>query len=484
VPYQSGDDPRLLADLRAALRRWHRATLGDAMLALGLTDVKRRQAADPRLTQAAALRDMVRTALAWLRERGRVEYADLLERRYLRDQSVYLLADAYHVSERSIYYRLKEALVALAHALWAVEQRQVESTPSSPSLVEPPPGRWRARHLPPPTYTYLFGMDQVLAHLLDWLSDPDGHWMMSLDGMGGLGKTALAREAVGRVAETNRFADIAWLTVKPGFYTSHDSQQSDLSALTCGQVLDAIASQLGGVDLGPLSLPAKRDRVRGLLHARSYLVVLDNLETVMDCGPLPDWLWDMANPSKFLLTSRHWPASDISLSVLLLDQLAKSDSLALIRHEARLRGLREVAEASDEALHPILVVTGGNPLAMKLVVGQLVSLPLNRVLAALETAQPGLDPFYQYLYCASWDLLSAPAQHLLLQMALLPDSGGTWGDLSTVSALSDEDLAAAVVELTAHSLLQAAGLEEKTYTVHPLTRHFVSGQTGVNGDAS
>jgi len=323
----------------------------------------------------------------------------------------------------------------------------------------------------------------VLAHLLDWLNNPDGHWMISLDGMGGLGKTALAREAVGRVAETNRFADIAWLTVKPGFYTSHDSQQADLSALTCGQVLDVIASQLGGADLDPLSLPAKRDRVRDLLHAHSYLVVLDNLETVMDCGPLPDWLWDMANPSKFLLTSRHWPESDISLSVLLLDQLAESDSLALIRHEARLRGLREVAEASDEALHPILAVTGGNPLAMKLVVGQLVSLPLNRVLAALETAQPGIDPFYQYLYRASWDLLSAPAQHLLLHMALLPDSGGTWEDLLTVSALPDEDLTTAVVELTAHSLLQAAGLEEKIYTVHPLTRHFVSGQTGVKQDA-
>jgi hypothetical protein len=454
------------------------------MLALGLIGVKRRRAADPWLTQAAALRETVRAALAWLRDSDQAGYADLLEQRYLCGWSGYHLQETYHLSERSIYYRLKEALVALAHALWAVEQREAESTPSSPSPVEPSPARWRAHHLPPPTYTYLLGMDQVLAHLLDWLNDPDGHWMISLDGMGGLGKTALAREAVGRVAETDRFADIAWLTVKPGFYTLHDSQQPDPPALTCGQVLDAIASQLGGIDLGLLSLPAKRDRVRDLLHARSYLVVLDNLETVMDCGPLPDWLWDMANPSKFLLTSRHWPESDISLSVLPLDQLAESDSLALIRHEARLRGLREVAEASDEALHPILAVTGGNPLAMKLVVGQLVSLPLNRVLAALETAQPGIDPFYQYLYRASWDLLSAPAQHLLLHMVLLPDSGGTWEDLLTVSALSDEDLATAVVELTAHSLLQAAGLEEKTYTIHPLTRHFVSGQTEVNGDTS
>jgi len=478
VSYQSGDDPRLVADLRAALRRWHRATLGDVALATGLASVEGRQEADSRLTRSGALQQTVRAALAWLRERGRAEYADLLERRYLRDQSVHLLADAYHVSERSIYYRLQEALVALAHALWALEQREVESAPSSPSPVGPSPGQWRARHLPSPTYTRLFGVDEALARLLDCLNDPDGDWMICLDGMGGLGKTALAREAVVRVAETDRFVDIAWLTVRPEFYSSRGLQQSDLLALTCGQVLDVIAGQLAGNDLGPLSLAAKRDRVRDLLHAHACLVVLDNLEAVMNCGNLPDWLWGMANPSKFLLTSRHWPESDISLSVLPLDQLAESDSLALVRHEARLRGLREVAEGSDEALRSVLAVTGGNPLAIKLVVGQLVSLPLSQVLAALETAQPSTGPFYEYLYRASWDLLSGSAQRLLAQVALLPGSSGTWEDLLAVSALPGADLAVAITELTARSLLQAGGLEEKTYTIHPLTCHFVMSQAG------
>ena len=319
-------------------------------------------------------------------------------------------------------------------------------------------------------------MDEALARLLNRLNGPDGDWMICLDGMGGLGKTALAREAVLRVAETDRFADIAWLTVRPEFYTSRGLQQPDLLALTCGQVLDAIASQLAGIDLDPLSLPAKRDRVRDLLHDHAYLVVLDNLEAVMNCGTLPDWLWDMANPSKFLLTSRHWPESDISLSVLLLDQLAESDSLALVRHEARLRGLREVAEGSDEALRPVLAVTGGNPLAIKLVVGQLVSLPLSQVLTALETAQPSTGLFYEYLYRASWDLLSVPARRLLTHAALLPGSSGTWEDLLAISALPGADLAVAIAELTARSLLQAGGLEEKTYTIHPLTRHFVMSQ--------
>jgi hypothetical protein len=476
LPYESGDDPQLLRDMRTALKRWHRPTLGDAALAEGLADIQRRLAADPGLTRSNALRQTLREALASLRDGGQPEQADLLERHYLRDESVILLTETYHLSERSIYHRLHEAHVALAHALWAQERAEAKAVPDAILMTESSPTLSRARHLPPQAHTHLFGMDEVLAQLLDYLDDRDGHWVISLDGMAGLGKTALAREAAGRLAETDRFADIAWVTVGPGSYTSRGPQQLDLPALTCGQVLDTIAKQLGGIDLSPLPLPAKRDRTRKILDAGSCLVVLDNLETAMDCGTWPDWFWDMADPSKFLLTSRHWLASDVGQSVLSLDQLTEPESLALIHREAHLRGLPEVAGASDDALQPILAVTGGNPLAIKLVVGQLVSLPLSRILAALQSARPGTDSFYQYLYRVSWDLISAQAQHLLRRMARLPGSGGTWEDLSAISGLSGDDLASAIEALTTRSLLQASGFQEKTYSLHPLTYHFAISQ--------
>lgn len=69
MAHQSGDDPQLLSDLRAVLKRWHRPMLGDATLAEGLADVQRRVAADPLLTRSNALRQSVRAALASLRER-------------------------------------------------------------------------------------------------------------------------------------------------------------------------------------------------------------------------------------------------------------------------------------------------------------------------------------------------------------------------------------------------------------------------------
>jgi hypothetical protein len=480
VAYESGDDPQLLSDLRAALKRWHRPTLGDAALVDGLTAVQRRLVVNPRLTRSNALRQTVQAALASLRKRERTEQADLLERRFLRNESVARLTETYNLSERSIYHRLHEACVALAHALWALEHTDEEAASDSVLATRPLSSSLRSRHLPPQTSTNLFGMDELLAQLLHHLDDYEGHWVISLDGMAGLGKTALAREAASRMAETDRFADIAWVTVRQVSYTSGSQQRTDLPALTCGQVLDTIASQLGGFELVDLPLPAKRERVRDLLSSCPCLVVLDHLETVLDCGMLPDWLWDMADPSKFLLTSRHLLDAEVGQSVLSLDQLSEPDCLALIRHEAHLRGLREVVKANDNVLRRILAVTGGNPLAIKLVVGQLVSLPLDHILAALATAQPDTDPFYEYLYRVSWDLVSAPAQHLLCSLTQLPASGGTWEDLSAASGLTGNDLASAIEQLTIHSLLQATGFEEKIYSMHALTHHFALNKAAQN----
>jgi hypothetical protein len=481
--YQNGDDPQLLGDLRTALKRWRKPTLGDVPLALRLADVERRRTANQRLTRASALQESIRAALASLGHYGQAEHADLLERRYLHDQSVFHLQEVLHLGERSVYYRLEEALVALAHALWTVEQGEVPIAPSDPEVLEPSPRQWRARHLPPPVYTRLFGTDGILAQLIACLSDPADHWLISLDGMGGLGKTALAWEAAACLAETDRFADIAWLAVRPDFYSLNGPGAAERAALTCAQLLDGIGRQLAGMDLSSEPLPVKQQRVRGLLQSQPYLVVVDNLEMVTGCGDLPGWFWELGNPSKFLFTSRHRIEPYVGLTVLLLDQLAEHDALALIRYEGRLRDLHEVAEASDGALRPILAVAGGNPLVIKLIVGELVSLPLDRVLARLQEIGPGSDRLYEYLYGTAWGLLSMPARHILLQIAQLPTCGATWEELSAIAALTDSELASAVGELTTYSLVQPAGLERKFYSIHPLTHHFVLSKAGLNNGA-
>jgi hypothetical protein len=154
-----------------------------------------------------------------------------------------------------------------------------------------------------------------------------------------------------------------------------------------------------------------------------------------------------------------------------------ADSLALLRHEAGQRGLEEMKRAEEEDLDVIYQVVGGNPLALKLVVGQATHLPLKRVLDALRespTAQGGVESeFYGYLYQQSWAMLSPAAQELLLTMPVLPITGGTWDDLHSLSGLDPSTLNRAIAELVRLSLLSAAGWPEKVYSIHRLTHTFL-----------
>jgi tetratricopeptide (TPR) repeat protein len=475
VGYRGPDDPLLVANLRAVLRRWHSAALGNAALATDLTSVEHRLAAESRLSRAVALQEVIRAALASLRRNGHRDLAELLEQRYIYGRGLYHLCDDYHLSERSLYYRLNDAVAALAQTLWSLEQAAARAGVPGQGIPEDD----RARHLPPPSYTRLFGVEGLLAQLLQLLDAPDDHWLISVEGLGGLGKTALAREAAGRAALAGRFAGIAWLTAKREFYTWRGLEESERPALTYEQLLDGIGEQLGDSGWGPLPLAANQQRVRALLHAQPYLVVVDNLETVADGEALPGHLWALVHPTKFLFTSRHRLAPDAGaypVSTLSLDELPEAYSLALLRYEGQLRGLAELSDAGDEALRPILAVTGGHPLALKLVVGLLASLPLDRVLARLQESGYHADPFYRFLYRPSWELLTDSGRHLLRTMALLPVIGGAWEELVAASGSDAADLEAAVQDLVAHSLLQASGLADRRYSIHRLTHQFVLSQ--------
>ena len=121
----------------------------------------------------------------------------------------------------------------------------------------------------------------------------------------------------------------------------------------------------------------------------------------------------------------------------------------------------------------IYLVTGGNPLAIKLVIGQATSRPLSQVLEHLVQAKGDTEQLYRFIYQASWDMLSRPAKQVLLNMPHLTVRGGPWEAVAAVSGLKGEALVRAVDELVALSLLDAGGGIEKRYSIHQLTRNFV-----------
>jgi hypothetical protein len=122
-----------------------------------------------------------------------------------------------------------------------------------------------------------------------------------------------------------------------------------------------------------------------------------------------------------------------------------------------------------------LTVTGGNPLAIKLVVGQLLTLPLTQVMDDLLQTRAQAQELYTFLFRYSWERLSEPAQYLLLHMPLLDSRGATWEDLAAVSGVTlNGHFRIALQELVNTSLLNAGPAGgDLVYSIHPLTEHFV-----------
>lgn len=132
-------------------------------------------------------------------------------------------------------------------------------------------------------------------------------------------------------------------------------------------------------------------------------------------------------------------------------------------------------EASPAQLAGVYEVVGGNPLALKLVVGQICALSLSQVLANLKQAQgQKVDQLYSYIYWQTWRTLAPESRQALLAMPLVSRQGGTFVHLAAVSELREAELSHALDELVAFSRVEVGGkLERRLYRIHRLTETFL-----------
>lgn len=371
----------------------------------------------------------------------------------------------------ALYQQIRYGTLDVESALPSSERAQsnsdgqVDSSPSPPLFSLP----------------RLFGVADAQNDLLHHLQAADRPWILSIDGLGGIGKTSLAQSLIGRLATTDCFDRILWVSAKQeefktGIGVESTEQVAEQVALDVNQFVDEVLEQL--TEQGLATSPQEKEmQLMRLLKEKPTLVVIDNLETVADYEALVPKLRELANPSKFLITSRYRLSTYSDVYSLTLGELAEGDVLALLRHEAAMRGIRGLQEMNEETFsqitRQIIDVVGGHPLALNLVLGQLNFLPLTLVLTNLQKATGRqIDEFYTYIYWQAWQALSSPACRLLLAMPMLLNA--TYGRLSAVTGLDGDDLQSALAQLIGLSLVQVSGDPiEPRYRLHRLTETFL-----------
>ena len=395
------------------------------------------------------------------------EAETLLRERFEHQRDVLAVAYSLNIAESSLYYRQRQAINKLTEILIELDQAAN--------------AEWQARmktRLPMPSYTQLVGVEEASEIITNSLLDRDAHFIVSIDGLGGIGKTAIAHQVTHNLLQTTRFNEICWVTAKQTHLTTLGRLQieSGRPALTFPMLIEALSEQLNVDNLEEMPQIQRQQWVKTFLRQQPCLVIIDNLETIADYRDLLPSLQAWGEPSKFLLTSRHRLLNEPMVFSYSLKELPAKAAYTLIRMEAQRTGFSELANAPQDTLQRIYAAVGGNPLALKLIVGQARFYSLTQVLERFtETNNKQLhETVFDYIYLEIWEKLSDTNKGALLALTQAGTTGFDFAHLQAVTSLPNEVLLRSLEELILLSLIDLAGsLDARRYRLHRLTEIFL-----------
>jgi hypothetical protein len=410
-----------------------------------LRDLLMRPFHDP-AAPLATLRRSFTDVLPQHTERERVDAAVSAFLAILGREVLYIpqLRDLYALSFQKLSAESSRATARHAEAMAETmrqfhdELRQLTAAPPAPQLNAPAKPRERPFHnLPQRSYAQFIGRERELAQLERLLlpHPRSRHFIVTIDGIGGVGKSALALELAYRYRDeydalppAERFDAIVWVSAKRTLLTARGIQQRRQHFGTLDDLFRELALVLDRPDIGRAGDNERRSVVERILAEQRTLLLIDNLETVDD-EELLTFLRELPDPTKALVTTRH--RIDIAYA-LRLEGMPEADARILMAGEAEARGV-----ALDAALFgEFFRRTGGVPLAIIWSVG-LMSLGHSPEVVLRKLGQ-GQSDIARFCFAESVGAIRGGDAHRLLLALALFERSVSREMLGTVAGLGED----------------------------------------------
>jgi tetratricopeptide (TPR) repeat protein len=329
------------------------------------------------------------------------------------------------------------------------------------------------------------GRKDEIARCLTALAPEERGWGATIDGIGGIGKTALALEVAHMARERGQFDAYLFASAKTSWLTPEGVRQETLSLSSLDAFVREFARFLGETDVAQMADATERRRaLLDALRGRRALLIWDNLETltVDERDLIAEFLRKLPAPNKAIVTSRHRTGE--SALTIRLNRLAEKEALALMdelgRRYARLAG--ELRRATDNTRRAIYEAAGGNPLAINWTLGLVAQkgYSLTDALAHLQDAARSND-LYGFLFADSTHDLAESDRTVLSALSTFQTSA-TPQTLADATSLVLNQVQIALERLVTLSLVN--DLESGRYGLHPLTRTYVRAALGEAGTAA
>jgi len=279
-------------------------------------------------------------------------------------------------------------------------------------------------------------------------------------GMGGVGKTTLAHEAV---AEYRRSGGTAkWVSLASAHPTD---------------VLQTIADVL---EVEFVDQSAFVDQVAQRWQDDHLLIVLDNAEHITDIAEVIDVLQQAAPASHVVVTTRrdhpHPGATSIRLSGLRTDGEEQGSAYALFVREARRIQPEFPRDENEQRLaHDICAHLRGLPLAIEVLTSLLKIESIGAL--AQQSAEAAVSERTSHVLAASWKLLGPELQRCLSGLSFFVAPFSLQGAADIV-----QTEVATLQQLVDHSLV--AVVEPGWLELHPLVAAFARGQHSESGHSA
>lgn len=392
--------------------------------------------------------------------------ATLLRQRFLDRSSSEMVAEKFEVAQSRLFALQKEAIDALALIIQEMEKEEIAERNI---LVNERIGKRSTMHL--------VGIEKPIEDLIELLATPGPPWIFTVEGLGGIGKTTLVQALADRLMQEHIFYDFGWVNPRQRVFASEEHSRTIRKPAISGvSVEEWLVDQL--TIFIPTQLPM--ETVTKIITARlkkgAHLVVIDNLEALVDVEAILPTLRRLVNPTKVILTCRQSAVGEPDVYRYVVPELSREDAYEFVRKEAALRKHFALSQAGETEFERIYELVGGNPMALRLIVGQTQMYSLDLVLNDLKEARgEKINELYTTIYRKAWDKLDETSRIALLTMPLVVSQGGHFDFLKAVTGLDDQDLTYALEMLVNLNLVDANNghLNERMYAIHYLTRSFI-----------
>lgn len=309
-------------------------------------------------------------------------------------------------------------------------------------------------NLPQPDYERFIGRSAELKQIRHLLSPRHRSWVVTIDGIGGIGKSALALEVANsylhhfdKLPEEERFDAIIWTTAKQTLLTGEGIITRSQTLRTLEDIYNSISVTLEQEDIMKAPVGEQDDLIRQALIQQRTLLIIDNLETVDDERVL-GFIREVPEPTKVIVTTRH--RLDIAYPIRVLGMTEK-EGLELIADEIKIKNVTLTASE----IQTLFRRTGGVPLAMVWSVALMgFGYGVDSVLARLGTPTSDIAKF---CFDVSIERIRNTSAYRLLVALSLFATDASRQALGYVVDLSVLDRDEGLVELEKLSLVNKAG---------------------------